>query len=357
MKIGVDITCFKGTGGGIIKSIQQLVNACKKYYPEIEFISFSNRFDLRNDFNFYNKKYFYISLPFNLHEKYIKSKLSDCDYLLFGNNGDHSTMFPEFKDKNISIIHDVLPLEIPGYFKSEKLKSIYKDKTQSIINVSKIIFTPSEYSKQQIISNFECNIPIIVMPWGLTMPNIKECKKNNSSTESYFLYIGGYDKRKGMIHLLKAFLAAYDIGNFHSKLIFTGRPKYFSKELANLIKEDKRKNILQELGFVNNIKLANLIYNAKGLIYPSKYEGFGLPIIEGMALDCPIITTHGTCIDEIAQDACIYVDIDDTYSFANSIIDIEKNDILRYELIKRGRENINKYSWKNASKIFINNLK
>lgn len=265
-------------------------------------------------------------------------------------------MFPEFSSKNISIIHDVLPLEIPGYFKSEKLKSIYKDKTQSIINVSKIIFTPSEYSKKQIMSNFSCNVPVIVMPWGLTIPNIKEFKNNVVSDDSYFVYIGGYDKRKGMIPLLKSFIAAFDKGNFNSKLIFTGRPKYFSEELFCLIKEAKDKKILKELGFIDNIKLANLISQAKALVYPSRYEGFGLPIIEGMALNCPVITTHGTCIDEIAQDACIYVDLDNIPSFAETLINIEKNTTLRQELIKKGREIVKKYSWENASRIFIENL-
>ena len=53
MKLGVDITYFKGTGGGIIKVVQHLINACKKYYPDLEVVSFSGRFDLRNDFNFY----------------------------------------------------------------------------------------------------------------------------------------------------------------------------------------------------------------------------------------------------------------------------------------------------------------
>ncbi len=357
MKLGVDITCFKGTGGGIIKGIQYLINACKKYYPDLEVVSFSGRFDLRNDFNFYNKKYFYIPMPFKLHEKYLKSKLADCDFLLFGNNGEHATMFSEFSEKNVSIIHDVLPLEIPNYFKSENLRQAYITKMQSIIDISKIIYTTSEYSKKQILANFDCKSPIYIIPWGITIPEIDGSENDSSIKEPYFIFNGGYDRRKGMISLLKAFLLAHKKGNFKSKLLFTGRPKYFSEEFVQLVKEAKKQKILIELGFVENVKLAKLIKNARALVYPSKYEGFGLPLLEGMMLDCPVIAAHGTCIDEITQDACLYADLDDISSFADMLIDMEKNETLRNELVKKGRIIVKKYSWEKASNIFIENLR
>jgi alpha-1,3-rhamnosyl/mannosyltransferase len=167
------------------------------------------------------------------------------------------------------------------------------------------------------------------------------------------LYVGGYDKRKGIESMLKVFIALHEREKLQSKLLLVGNAHHYSQELKELLHQGQRKNAVAELGYVPDFVLANLYANAKALIYPSKFEGFGLPPLEAMALGCPVITTKCTAIPEICGDAVYYIDPENEEAFQSSLIDVEKNLELRDKLARDGLEQAKKFTWDNASKTFL----
>ncbi len=103
-------------------------------------------------------------------------------------------------------------------------------------------------------------------------------------------------------------------------------------------------------------ELVHLIKTAKALIYPSRYEGFGLPPLEAMTLGCPVITTRATSIPEVCGDAALYVSPDDKQDLAKAILAVENHDHLRQDLRARGIEQAKRFTWENSARVYLDAL-
>jgi glycosyltransferase involved in cell wall biosynthesis len=131
---------------------------------------------------------------------------------------------------------------------------------------------------------------------------------------------------------------------------------HYPEELKKLLDQGQRKNAVAELGYVPDSVLANLYANAKALSYPSKFEGFGLPPLEAMALGCPVIAAKCTAIPEICGNAVYYIDPENEEAFRSSLLDVEKNLELRDKLAREGLEQAKKFIWDKASKTFLDEV-
>jgi glycosyltransferase involved in cell wall biosynthesis len=257
--------------------------------------------------------------------------------------------------KVILTLHDVLPLTIPNYFASERAELAYRKRVQNDLDRSDLVLTISKFSKKQILRNFKVDARLVVIYYAPTVQKSSGyVTAPSKSYHDYFLYVGGYHKRKGIESMLKIFIELHEREKLQSKLLLVGNARYYyPPELKKLLNQGQRKNAVAELGYVPDSVLANLYANAKALIYPSKFEGFGLPPLEAMALGCPVITTKCTAIPEICGDAVYYIDPENEEAFRSSLIDVEKNLELRDKLARKGLEQAKKFTWDNASKTFL----
>ncbi len=252
----------------------------------------------------------------------------------------------------ITTIYDVLPLIIPNYFKSRRHESQYRSNIQKSIDRANLVITISKFSKQEIINNFEVNNEIVVLTPG---PTIKSKFSENSSPKfKYFLYVGGYDRRKNIDKLLTVFLKLAHAKKLQNKLILTGSKNYFSSNLKKLVENGVNSGLVEELGYVSDDTLSNLYKHATALIYPSKYEGFGLPPLEAMKLGCPVITTKYTAIPEVCGNAAYYINgIDD---LSESLLRLENDAKLRKKMISKGKVQSTKFSWEPSAKLFLDKI-
>jgi len=255
----------------------------------------------------------------------------------------------------VSTLCDVLPLEIPGFFRDAYSREAYIRSVQKTIDRSSVLFTISKYSKRQILAHFSVNIPIVILPIGPTLPVIK--KSENKFKWQDYLYVGGYDSRKGLLNLINVFLDLKENNLISGKLILVGKINYFSEEFRDKVLKGANKGYVVERGYVNDEELSFLYSNAKALIYPSKYEGFGLPPLEAMSHGCPILTTPFSSIPEVCGDSALYFDSDEYIDFKNTILNFDSNEDLRSEMISKGYLQLNKFSWDLAATIFINAIK
>jgi len=251
----------------------------------------------------------------------------------------------------ISTIHDVLPMEIPGYFKDERQRRKYVKTIQDSLDRSELVITDSEYSRARIEGLFKPRTRPQVIYLGSTLVDVPSIPDNGNG--DYFIYVGGYDRRKNIEGLVKVFLGLHRRKMLTNKLVLTGKVYYYSPELKELIDEGRRLGIIEEMGYVPDAKLKQLLSGAIALVYPSKYEGFGLPPLEAMASGCPVITTRGTSIPEICGDAVYYIDPDDDGSFADGLIALETDAALRSALREKGLKQAEKYSWRRSAKGFL----
>lgn len=165
-------------------------------------------------------------------------------------------------------------------------------------------------------------------------PSIDKLPKN------YFLIIGNRSGYKNGLNSLKAFYStnkAYP----HINLVLCGGPPLSADEKKIL--QDAEKNVLQI--HVNDQSLCLAYQKAIALLYPSLYEGFGIPVLEAMRNNCPVITSHKSSLPEVAGDAGIYCDPEDAINIAKLMKKLSEDENFRKKYIKKGQVQSKNFSW------------
>jgi glycosyltransferase involved in cell wall biosynthesis len=361
MKIAVDGAVFQGAGTGIPKGVRCLYENAARLTRSLD-VTVVHRGPLTCTFSPRIKSaqigaavpnHFWRALVLPAYLARVKPEFVHFVHLPW--NAHVRVPRLTFGSKVIVTLHDVLPLTIPNYFASEQAELTYRKRVQNDLDRSDLVLTISKFSKKQILRNFNVDARLVVIYYAPTVQKSSEYVTSpGQSYHDYFLYVGGYDKRKGIESMLKIFLELHEREKLQSKLLLVGSAHHYSEELKKLLNQGQIKNAVAELGYVPDSVLANLYINAKALIYPSKFEGFGLPPLEAMALGCPVITTKCTAIPEICGDAVYYIDPENEEAFRSSLIDVEKSLELRDKLAREGLEQAKKFTWDSAAKTFLN---
>lgn len=201
-----------------------------------------------------------------------------------------------------STIHDVVFLDIPELVKSKFGRFIRKYFLKRAINISQKIFTVSNFSKQRIENYFGNKKEIIVTYNGISkfILTNEKIEKKRKVKEDYLIFVGNIKKHKGLKVLLGAYQKALKLG-LNKKLIIVGNSFNFKTkddELFDYLNNKKNKDIVFT-GFISNEELLNYIYFADVLVQPSLYEGFGIPPLEALFLNTPVIISDIVVFKEI----------------------------------------------------------
>lgn len=156
---------------------------------------------------------------------------------------------------------------------------------------------------------------------------------------------------KNLIILLMAFNDLVKSNRFCGKLIISGQLKGdFKYNTIQFIEEKELQNHIILTGFVSESDKNYLYTNSLMVVYPSLYEGFGLPILEAMFFDTPVITANAASIPEVGGDACLYFNPKSSDELADKIFLISTNSLLRRDLILKGKLQLSKFSWAKTAK-------
>ncbi|NDV67855.1 glycosyltransferase family 1 protein [Dysgonomonas sp. 25] len=254
-------------------------------------------------------------------------------------------------DNQIMTIHDVSHERHPEWF-SKNYYRFYHFMMPRIARKAHAVLTVSEFSKREIIDTFHLdpdkihivhsNVPFHNKPTKEEILNYKP-----DTDERYIIAVSNMDPRKNFIRLAEAF---NQIEDKTIKLYIVGM-KYKAFNTPDLQKINGENIIMP--GFVDDEALQKMYQNALLSIYPSLYEGFGLPPLESMTFGCPAINSDIPALREVSGDAALYVDpynIDDITAKINLLA---KDTELRQELRLKGLEQIKKYSWdKSARQVY-----
>ena len=265
------------------------------------------------------------------------------------------------KDKNcpfVITLHDVIPCRMPETVGDQYLK-IFNEKLPDIIPLCDGIITVSEYSKEDIIKAF--NFPRekiyvtylasedIYKPYDKALSK-SIIKKNYFITGDYILYVGGFSPRKNILGLLDSFSLLLPKLKKDMKLVIAGI-KGKSYEMYRKRAEDL--HIEGSVIFPGFISMDHMpfLYNACELfVYPSFYEGFGLPPIEAMACGVPVITSNATSIPEIVKDSTLLVNPYDINDLSEKMYNVLHDDFLRQSLITKGLKRASDLTWEHTAK-------
>ena len=236
-------------------------------------------------------------------------------------------------------IHDLIHLYFPGNAKFIK-KIFYELILKPISKKAAKILTVSEFSKKTIIE--WANIPaekIIVVKNGIKKNLTPEGIKH-SPGYPYLLHTGNTKAHKNIERLLRAFSLAKIDHNI--KLILTGQR---TTGLQKILRKNRLEKRIIFTGTLSETELGVYYRGATALIFPSLYEGFGLPVIEAMACGTPVLTSDVTSLPEVAGNAALLIDPYEINSIACGIEEIVNNKELQKTLIEKGFQRTKLFSW------------
>lgn len=267
--------------------------------------------------------------------------------------------------KRLLTIHDVFHLAFFDRLNFRQ-KAYAKLMLNSAVRLSDKIVTVSNFSKSEIMKYTKViDNKITVIHNGINVDRFKPLNQTDLTNvrvkfglpEKFILFVGNVKPHKNLKRLLGAYEKLYKQGLKDYYLVIVGKKEGFitgDSGIFGIIKDNPslREKVLFT-GFLENNDLS-AVYNAASLlVFPSLYEGFGLPPFEAMSCGCPTVVSNAASLPEVCGDAAYYVDPYSIENIADGIYKVLNDNHLRQELISKGRERTKLFSWGNSIKEHI----
>jgi glycosyltransferase involved in cell wall biosynthesis len=250
------------------------------------------------------------------------------------------------------VLHDLSFLHYPGFIKKSHLR-FYKKYIPRFLQKARSVATVSEFSKNDIISTYKTTDTKIDVVYSAAKDIFKPVsfekkmavKEKYTEEKEYFLYVGAIHPRKNLMNLLKAFSLFKKRQQSNMKLVIAGRLAWLNEGFVESIKTYKYRDDVVLTGYIEETELVDLTASAWALVYPSLFEGFGVPVLEAMKCEVPVLTSSGTSMQEIAGNAAAYFDATDIKDIADKMMLVYRDETFRKKLIENGKTISQQYSW------------
>ncbi len=250
------------------------------------------------------------------------------------------------------VIHDLAFLQYPHFIPKSHLR-YYRKYTERFLEKAKVVVTVSAFSKSDIVSHYPIdpdkihiagNAPNVIFQ-PLQFEEKERIKEQYSAGCEYFIYTGSVHPRKNLIHLLKAFSQFKKWQRSNMKLMIAGRLAWKTDEFTKLLSTFKFRNDVVLTGYLEKKELAALVASAYAMVYPSFFEGFGVPPLEALQCHVPAIVSNNSAMPEVGGDAYLYIDPERVEDMAEKMLLIYKDEALRSRLIEYGKKQLTQFSW------------
>ena len=262
--------------------------------------------------------------------------------------------------KTVVMVHDIAYAHFPEQV-SFFIKKFYQRYQPKYLQKADHVLTVSNFVKKDIIEKIEIaesKIDVVYNGCNESFQPLddfskKEIQKEYSNGQPYFFYVGAVHPRKNVHRLIEAFDYFKNKTNAPHQLLIAGRFAWQTGKVKSAYDDAKHQKEIQFLGFVSEEVLSKLMASAFALVYPSMFEGFGLPLLEAMNCDVPVITSNVSSMPEVAGDAGILIDPNKVDEIVKAMLGIFKKEGLRDEMIEKGRRQRAKFDWnQSAEKVY-----
>jgi glycosyltransferase involved in cell wall biosynthesis len=357
MKIGINICSIREmTGIGVF-----LYNFLR-YFGEIdkkdEFIIFVNK-KMKENFQFNFSNYKYVILPLDPNKYFLRVLFEQLIFPLYLIKYKVDILFnpsvfnPALSfSKKVTVLYD---LGWPLTF-SFNLKFVYLKFVTWLAKKSDKIITVSNFSKGEILDKLKIPSHKILTIYGgvpflpsVSVEEEKNILENFKIKKPYFFFIGIITPHKNIRNILLAFKKIIE-KNYNLYFVFYGFVRKELIDFQKIITDLNLKNHIIHIEKVGGKEKIVFYKNSLALIFPSTHEGFGLPVLEAQSLGVPVLTSNVTALPEVAGEGALYVDPYNVEEIAKGMERIAFDENLRKDLIKKGFENIKRFSWERAAK-------
>jgi glycosyltransferase involved in cell wall biosynthesis len=242
-------------------------------------------------------------------------------------------------------IMDLSYVKFPELFNKDDLYQLVNWTKYSALKASRV-FTISGSSRDDIIKEYKVKPENVVVTYPGIKMDIKASKSKFDIDGQYILFVGTLQPRKNIVRLVEAFSR---LNEKDLKLLIVGKKGWQYEEIINSPKTYDVQDRVKFLDYVSDEELPALYKNALCFCLPSLYEGFGLPVLESMKYGCPVAISNTSSLPEVGGEAALYFDPENTDDITRALEELIQDKKKRESLIKKGYEQIKKFSWEKTA--------
>ena len=258
----------------------------------------------------------------------------------------------------VATIHDLAFEHLPETFTrrgSLQLKLTVRRTAQKAARIA----TVSEYSRQDLLRTYKLPPEKVAVTYNGVEPHftpqaqldeVAEIKQQFGIERDYLLAVGSLQPRKNLVRLIRAYAKLRaESESFSPQLVIVGRKLWLAEEIFAEVRRQRWAEDVILTGYVSDNDLPKLYRQATAFVYPSLFEGFGLPPVEAMACGTPVITSDVSSLPEVTGRAALLIDPKNQTSIESALLQIMRDQELRAEMRERGIEQAKKFTWQAAA--------
>ena len=262
--------------------------------------------------------------------------------------------YPGYGIKVVAIVYDLIPFLFPATMAEQPRLAQWKLKV-NFSNLKRFhrLLAISEATKRdtvRLLGVHPDRIQVVYPGIDHGLFNVRNASRKSQDgygiDGDYFLYVGDPEWRKNLRGVLEAFAAVHE----PVQLVIVGKRAPDDLQLRRWLEETGTTSRVIMTGFVPDDDLPGLYGHARGFLFPSRYEGFGLPVAEAMACGCPVITSNNSSLPEVAGDAALYVDPESVDEIREAMLTLLRDAELRRSLGERGVQQVKQFTWERAAR-------
>ncbi len=362
MRIGIDARFYGPIGKGLGRYTERLIQNLEKVADDHEFVIFLRK----ENFDEYQPKsprFRKVLADFGWYSLVEQIRFPS----LMRREGIELMHFPHFNVPVLTpcpfivTIHDLILFRYPTIRATTLHPVLYAFKYAAYrltiglaVRRAKKIIAVSEFTKNDLLKTFRLSPDRVAVTYeAAELPEVKSQKSKVKSEirKAYFLYVGNAYPHKNLEALLRAFKDLRD-DHLDAQLVLVGKSDYFYDRLRA---EADRLGLLAGndaifYGYADDAELETLYRNARAYVFPSLFEGFGLPPLEAMLRGTPVVSSNATCLPEILGDAAAYFDPKDRNDMRRAMKAVFQDEALRERLIASGTARVARYDWATCAK-------
>jgi glycosyltransferase involved in cell wall biosynthesis len=365
MKIMIDTRSVDARQSGVGKYVTHLIRGLEAVGRKNHYVLMVTTRQLRDFPNFFSKFDVY-TVPFSSENHFLGDP---WEFFLLPNalrrekiDLFHGPAFmaPPFHKhfKSVATIHDLVAFHHPHTIPT-KYAFYMRYLIKLMIRKADGIITDSEFIRHEIIKMFRIKEEIIfTVPISVSdlfkpvgdADRIENLKKRYGIQKRYFLHVGNIEPRKNLINLFRACDLVWQKLGRDFQLVVVGKKGWLYSDIFETLKDAAFARDVVFTGYVEDKDIPALYSGADFFVFPSLYEGFGLPILEAMRCGVPVIASHVASLPEVAGDAALYVDPKDPKDIAEKLLTLADDFSLQESLRQKGFLQAAKFSWERTAR-------
>lgn len=355
MRVGFDAKRAFFNKSGLGNYSRDTISIMSKYFPMNEYVLYTPKpskstfFSKQSNISIVGpeKKMHQLFTSFWRTYRLSEQLVNDKIQLFHGLSNELPKGIEHTKIPSIVTVHDIIFMRYPDFYKSVD-RNIYEKKTRYAAQRATRVIAVSQQTKDDLVNFFgipETKIDVVYQGcnpiyWEpISRQDRISILMNYAIPEKFILYVGTIEERKNLLNIIKAI----DTGKIDYPLVVVGKPTSYYSKIQSYIKKHNLKNIYI-LNNVTNEDLPAFYQQSSVFVYPSLFEGFGIPIIEALTSKTPVITSTGGCFPEAGGKSSIYVDPFNIEELAAAIKKVLGNNDFRNNMIIDGYVHAQKFS-------------